>query len=226
MKVVAVILDDIGHSRPAARPFLEMDHPVALSILPERPFSGELADKALEGGKTILLHLPMQPVGYPDVDPGPGAILLDQSVEEMARVLEKDITSLKGIVGINNHMGSIATTNARVMETVLTVIKDKKLFFIDSRTSSETIALKTARQMGVPSARRDVFLDNDTTPSAIDAKTDELLNLAEKKGWALGIGHANPETAKALERLAQKASERDIQWISLESLVAYVNSGH
>lgn len=226
MKVVAVIIDDIGHSHPAARPFLEMDHPVALSILPERPFSRELASEALKRDKTILLHLPMQPVGYPDVDPGPGAILLDQSVEEMSQVLEKDIASLKGIVGINNHMGSEATTDARLMETVLTIINDKNLFFIDSRTSPETIALKMAQQMGVPSARRDIFLDNDKTPSAIDARTDELLDLAEKKGWALGIGHANAETAEALERMAQKASERNIQWISLESLIAYVNSGH
>jgi polysaccharide deacetylase 2 family uncharacterized protein YibQ len=168
----------------------------------------------------------MQPVGYPGVDPGPGAILLDQSVEEMTRVLERDIASLKGIVGINNHMGSEATTDARVMETVLKIINDKNLFFIDSRTSSETIALKMAREFGIPSARRDVFLDNETTPSAIDAKTDELLDLAEKKGWALGIGHTNAETAKALERMARKAGERNIQWISIESLVAYVNSGH
>ena len=226
MKVVAVIIDDVGHSHPAARPFLEMDHPVALSILPERPFSRELAGQALKSGKTILLHLPMQPVGYPDVDPGPGAILVDQSVQEMSRVLERDISSLKGIVGINNHMGSEATTNARVMEAVLAVISDKGLFFIDSRTSSETVALKIAQEMGIPSARRDVFLDNDATASAIDAKTDELLDLAEKKGWAIGIGHTNAETAKALERMAQKANERDIQWISLESLVAYVNSGH
>lgn len=226
MKVVAVIIDDVGHSNPAARPFLEMDHPVALSILPERPFSRQLASEALKRGKTILLHLPMQPAGYPNVDPGPGAILLSQSTEEMAEVLEKDIASLNGIVGINNHMGSKATTDARVMEAVLNFINDKDLFFIDSRTSPETIALKMAREMGIPSARRDVFLDNETTPSAIDARTDELLDLAEAKGWAIGIGHTNAETAKALDRMALKASERNIQWISLESLVAYVNSGN
>lgn len=226
MKVVAVIIDDVGHSYPAARPFIEMDHPVALSILPERPFSRELASEASERGKTLLLHLPMQPIGYPNVDPGPGAILLSYSREEIREVLNRDIASIPRIVGINNHMGSEATTDPRVMETVLGLISKKGLFFIDSRTSPETIALKLAREMGIPSAKRDVFLDNETTPSAIDAKTDELLDLAEKKGWAIGIGHANIETADGLERMALKAAKREIRWISLESLVAYVNTGN
>jgi len=113
-----------------------------------------------------------------------------------------------------------------VMETVLGLINKKELFFIDSRTSPETIALKLAREMGIPSARRDVFLDNIPTSSAIDARTDELLDLVEKRGWAIGIGHANIETANALERMAKKASQRNIQWISLESLIAYAYTGN
>ena len=106
MKVVAVIIDDVGHSKPAARPFIEMDHPVALSILPGRTFSWNLAAEAAQRGKTILLHLPMEPEGYPGIDPGPGAILLSQSREEMREVLERDLASIPGVVGINNHMGS------------------------------------------------------------------------------------------------------------------------
>ncbi|MCK5351135.1 divergent polysaccharide deacetylase family protein [bacterium] len=226
MKVVAVIIDDVGHSPTAARPFIEMDHPVALSILPERPFSRELALEAAERGKTILLHLPMEPVGYPGIDPGPGAILLSHTRDEIREVFERDIASIPRIVGINNHMGSRATTDPRVMETVLDLISERGLFFIDSRTTPETIALKLARELGILSARRDVFLDNELTPSAIDVKIDELLNLAAKKGWAIGIGHANTETAQALERMARKANERNIRWISLESLVAYVDPGN
>ncbi len=226
MKVVAIIIDDVGHSKPAARPFIEMDHPVALSFLPGRPFSRDLAAEAQERGKTILLHLPMEPVGYPGVDTGPGAILLSHTREEIREVLESDISSVPGIVGINNHMGSRATTDPRVMETVLDIIGEKGLFFIDSRTTPETIALELARELDIPSASRDVFLDNELIPSAIDARTSELLELAEKKGWAIGIGHANKETADALERMARKAGKRNIQWISLESLVAYVNTGN
>ena len=224
--VVAVIIDDVGHNHRAARPFIEMDYPVALSILPDRPFSRELAVEASERGKTLLLHLPMQPMGYPGIDPGPGAILLSHTSEEIREILERDISSIPNVVGINNHMGSEASTDQRVMETILSILGEKGLFFIDSRTTPETIALDVARKMGIPSAERDVFLDNETLPSAIDARTDELLDLAEKRGWAIGIGHPNAETARALERMAEKASERNIRWVSLENLIAYVNTGN
>lgn len=226
IKAVAIIIDDVGHNHPAARPFIEMDHPVALSILPNRPFSRELASEAFHRGKTILLHLPMQPTGYPEVDPGPGAILLSYDEGEIRQILEQDVADLPGIAGINNHMGSLATTDPRVMKDVLEFAAEKGLFFVDSRTTPKSIALQLARQMNIPSAERNVFLDNERTPSAIDARTDELLNLADEKGWAIGIGHPNMETASALERMARKARERNIQWISLESLIAYVNTGN
>jgi len=226
MKVLAVIIDDMGHNHPAANPFIEMDLPVALSFLPDRPFTRDIASQAAEHGKTILLHLPMEPIGYPGVDPGPGAILLSQNNREIRDILERDIASIPGIVGVNNHMGSRATTDPRVMKTVLELLDEKGLFFIDSRTTPQTVALDLARELGVPSARRNVFLDNELTAEAIDARTDELLDLAEKDGWAIGIGHANTETAEALSRLAQKARERNIRWISLESLIAYVNTGN
>jgi len=226
MKVLAVIIDDMGHNHPAANPFIEMDLPVALSFLPGRPYTRDIAYQAAEHGKTILLHLPMEPVGYPGVDPGPGAILLSQSDPEIKDILARDIASIPGIVGVNNHMGSRATTDPRVMKAVLELLEEKGLFFIDSRTTPETIALDLARELGVPSARRNVFLDNEQTAESIDARTDELLDLAERDGWAIGIGHANPETAEALPRLARKARERNIQWVSLESLIAYVNTGN
>lgn len=226
IKAVAIIIDDVGHNHPAAKPFIEMDHPVALSILPNRPFSKELASEAFQKGKTILLHLPMQPTGYPEVDPGQGAILLSYTEDEIRKILEQDVADLPGIAGINNHMGSLATTDPRVMGDVLKFASEKGLFFVDSRTTPKSVALKLARQMNVPSAERNVFLDNERTPSAIDARTDELLDLADERGWAIGIGHPNMETARALERMARKASERNIQWISLESLIAYVNAGN
>jgi len=223
---VAIIIDDLGHSPAAARPFIEMPYPVALSFLPGRPYSVKLAEQAHKNGKTLLLHLPMEPLGYPETDPGPGAVLVSQEREEIHRIIEEDITSLPGIVGINNHMGSRATADDRVMEAVLSFVERKRLFFVDSRTTSETVAFTRAREMGIPSAQRDVFLDNVANPSAIDAKLDELLDLAWEKGWALGIGHPHPLTAEAMSRLAAKAKERGITWISLESLIAYADSGN
>jgi hypothetical protein len=223
---VAVIIDDLGHNRQAAAPFIEMHYPVALSFLPGRPFSEELATKALQRGKTLLLHLPMEPMGYPAKNPGPGAVLLSQSRGEIQLTIEEDLASLPGIVGVNNHMGSRATADERVMDAVLSLIQRKGLFFIDSRTTTKTVGLARAKELGIPSIERDVFLDNIVEPSAIDDKIEELLDLAWERGWALGIGHAHPMTAEALSRLADKARERGVTWISLESLIAYAYSGN
>jgi polysaccharide deacetylase 2 family uncharacterized protein YibQ len=225
-KVVAVIIDDLGHNRAAAKPFIEMPYPVALSFLPGRPLTAELAEEAHRQGKTLLLHLPMEPLGYPEKDPGPGAVLVSQGSEEIQRTIQEDIVSLPYIVGINNHMGSRATADGRVMEAVLGFAAQRGLFFVDSRTTAETVAFKKAREMGIPAVERDVFLDNVADPAAIDAKVDELLDLAMERGWAVGIGHAHPLTAEAMSRLAAKATERGITWISLESLITHADPGN
>ena len=225
-KVIAVIIDDMGHNFAAARPFIHMPHPVALSFLPGLPHSGELAREAVKTGKTVLLHLPMEPMGYPGTDPGPGAVLTSHSRDEIRRIMEKDLASIPEAAGINNHMGSKATADQRVMETVLDLVKQKGLFFIDSRTTPETVALAIAREMGIPSAQRSVFLDNVTEAKAIDARIDELLECALEKGWAIGIGHPHPPTAEALPRLAARAREKGVSWINLESLIAYADPGN
>jgi polysaccharide deacetylase 2 family uncharacterized protein YibQ len=225
-KLVAVIIDDLGHNRQAARPFIEMPYPVALSFLPGRPFSEELAAEAMRSGKTMLLHLPMEPIHFPEMNPGPGAVLLSQNREEIHRIMEEDLASLPGIVGINNHMGSRATADRKTMDAVLEFVQREGLFFIDSRTTTETVGLARAREMGIPSVERDIFLDNVAEPSAIDAKIEELLDLAGERGWALGIGHAHPLTAEALTRLAERAGERGITWVSLEGLISYADPGN
>jgi polysaccharide deacetylase 2 family uncharacterized protein YibQ len=221
MKVVAVIIDDLGHSQQAARPFLEMTHPVALSLLPGRPFSGAIAQEVKASGKTLLLHQPMEPKGYPGIDPGPGAILVDDDLEQIRSILEKNASSMPGLKGINNHMGSRATSDPVIMDAVLEFVSERELFFIDSRTTAETVGYNMALEKGLRTAERDVFLDNDLDPGAIDAQVMALLDRADRRGWAIGIGHANIQTAEALERMAHLLPERGIKWISLESLIAY-----
>ncbi|MDT8395950.1 MAG: divergent polysaccharide deacetylase family protein [bacterium] len=227
VKVVAVIIDDLGHNPQAARPFLEMSYPVALSLLPDRPFSKAIAEEVVASGKTLLLHQPMEPAGYPDTDPGPGAILIDQDPEQIRQILERNVGSIPGVVGINNHMGSRATTDPVIMEAVLGFVRERGFFFIDSRTTADTIGFTMAREKGLKTAERDVFLDNDPDPAAIDRRVRELLDLADRRGWAIGIGHASTQTAAALERMARTAREREILWISLESLITcYADPGN
>lgn len=221
MKVVAIIIDDLGHSPQAARPFLEMAHPVALSVLPGRPFSGAIAKEVAASGKTLLLHQPMEPKGYPATDPGPGAILLHHETQQVRDILERNLNSMPGVTGINNHMGSSATSDPVIMGAMLDYTRERNLFFIDSRTTAQTVGYNMAVEKGLKTAERDVFLDNDLAPEAIDAQVRTLLDRVEKRGWAIGIGHANNTTADALERMALKAEVRGIKWISLESLITY-----
>ena len=220
-KAIAIIIDDLGHSRPAAEPFLDMEYPLALSFLPNRPHTAELAEEAFRRGKTILMHLPMEPRGYPRTDPGPGVILLSMGSREIDRVLARDLDAVPHAIGFNNHMGSRASEDERVMTEVLRLARKRGLIFIDSRTSPESVGYRLAGEVGVPSAERSVFLDNIQTAEAIDEQIDRLLRDAELKGWAIGIGHPYPETAKALERLAVRAKEKGIVWISIEEGLNY-----
>ncbi len=226
VNVFCIIIDDLGHNRPAAAPFLELDQPVALAFLPMRPHSRDLAREAHEAGKTILLHLPMEPVGYPHVNPGKGAILVGFNPDEIERTITNDLDEFPFAVGINNHMGSKATSDERTMSAVLKVIKKKGLFFIDSRTSIDSVAYRLASGMKMSAGERDVFLDNKRTPEDIDIQAGELLDRAEKRGWAIGIGHPYPETAEALKRLAEEARRRGIRWGTVEEVLARADSGN
>lgn len=223
---IAVIIDDVGHSRPAAASFLNNDLPVALSFLPGRPHTRELAREAFDRGKTILLHLPMEPEGYPGVDPGPGAVLVTQKPGQIHRILINSLEEVPHAVGLNNHMGSKATSDARVMSNVLEFARENGLIFVDSRTSPETVAYRIARDMGVPALERDVFLDNDRDPVSMEKKAAELLDLAESRGWAVGIGHPYPETAMILQWMAAEARHRGIHWITVEEILSYAYPGN
>lgn len=226
VRVISVIIDDIGHNEAAAAPFLEMDLPLALAFLPLRPHSRSLAEQAHRAEKTVLLHLPMEPRGYPEVDPGEGAVLRGQRDGEIRGILEKDLLSVPFAAGINNHMGSMATEDETTMASLLEAVRERGFFFVDSRTTPDSVGLETALRLGVPALTRDVFLDNEASAPAIDHQVDQLLDLAEKRGWALGIGHPYPETAQALHRLALRAKERGIRWVPIEELVAYAGAGN
>ncbi len=223
---VALIIDDMGHSRSAALPFLEMDVPLALSFLPGRPHSVQLAEEGFARGKSILLHLPMEPKGYPRINPGKGVVLISHDSGEIRRILREDLRSVPHAIGINNHMGSLATENERVMTDVLEFARDERLLFIDSRTSPRSVAYRIAKDLNVSSAERDIFLDNERDEDAIYARVTELLDLAEARGWAIGIGHPYPETARVLKRAAADAERRGILWVSLQEMVRYVDPGN
>ncbi|MEX0879424.1 MAG: divergent polysaccharide deacetylase family protein [Thermoanaerobaculia bacterium] len=197
---MAIVIDDLGNELGPAERIAGWRDPVAGAVLPGLRFSAASARTLSRGGKEVLLHLPMEPAGYPNVRPGPGVILRTQSDPEIVRILEEDLDSVPGAVGVNNHMGSAATADPRVMRTVARVLSGRGLFFLDSRTTDATVAERVAEESWVPAARRRVFLDDVSTEAAVRAQLAELVRRARKEGSAIAIGHPYPATLAVLER--------------------------
>jgi len=196
---VAVIIDDLGLSLPAARCFLAVEAPLTFAVLPFQPHTRDVAEEAHRAGRAVLLHLPMEPSQYPAVDPGPGALLKTMDRAEIQRRVEEAIGEVPFIIGVNNHMGSRFTEDAERMGWVLAEIKQRGLLFLDSRTSVQSMAFQTARQMGVRTAQRTVFLDNVQEPEAIRIQIRRLVTLARQRGRAVAIGHPYPVTCQVLK---------------------------
>lgn len=184
---LAIVIDDVGNSLRDLEPFLEFEGPLTIAVLPQREFSREAAERAAAAGKEVILHLPMEPVS--DMDPGPGAIRVGMSSVDIAETVRANLETVPGIRGVNNHMGSRATADPLVMDVVLQTVKDEGLFFLDSRTSVDTVGRRTAEKLNVPYLERAVFLDNESNRDYIRNAVREGMQIAERKGHAVMIGH-------------------------------------
>lgn len=148
----------------------------------------------------MLLHLPMEPEGYPRVKPGPGLVLRSQSDADVVQTLEADLASVPGAAGVNNHMGSAATADLRVMRVLARVLAARGLFFLDSRTTDATVAERAAAEASVRTVARRVFLDDEATEPAVREQLREVLRRARRDGSAVAIGHPYAATLEVLER--------------------------
>ena len=216
---LAIVIDDLGNELAPARRLAGWPEPVAGAVLPGLAYSAASARALSEGGKQVLLHLPMEPQGFPRVRPGPGVILRAQSDGEITQTLEADLATVPGAAGVNNHMGSAATADPRVMRAVARVLSHRGLFFVDSRTTDATVAERTAEEESVPSARRRVFLDDVATEAAVKERLDEALERARTEGSAIAIGHPYPATLAVLERELPTAGEKGVKLVKVGDLV-------
>lgn len=216
---MAIIMDDLGRDTETARRLLAIDLPVTLSILPGTPNAARVAVLGHREGREILIHLPMEPHEYPAVDPGADALLVAQSPEEIRHRVLGYLERVPYAVGGNNHMGSRFTENRSVMAPVLDVLKEEGLFFVDSRTSGRSVAYAMAREAGLPTAARDVFLDNVQQVAAVRAEIRKLATLAGKQGKAVGICHPYPETLEALRLEAPSLREAGISMVPVSALL-------
>jgi len=220
---VAVIIDDLGNNYERGIDALDLPGPVACAILPDRPYSRSLAQRAHNAGKEVLLHLPLQPIAQKDVHlMGPGGLTEHMDLRTVEAALRQDLHSVPFAIAINNHMGSQFTQDddavARLMESIHDV--QPALFFVDSLTTPHSVVPETAAEYGIPSLSRDVFLDDERTITAIDKQVDLLFRLARKHGSAIAIGHPYPETFQVLERRLKPLNRGDLRLVPLSLLLA------
>lgn len=215
---IALIIDDIGFNLKRAEQFLQADIPITFSVLPRVCWSLESAMALHAHGHEIMLHQPMEPFDT-DVDPGPGAIFVDDGQERIHHVVAENIATLPNVVGVNNHMGSKYTQQRQKMGHALDVVRNRGLFFVDSLTTRHSAAYTCARQMGMPATRRDLFLDNQRDVASVIRQMKRLRNLTLRHGSAIGIGHPRPDTAEAIMRFLDSPESREVTFVYISQLL-------
>ena len=217
---IGIIIDDLGYDNSLAKAFIKLDLPITFSILPFTPNTGLIAQNAMKEGRETMLHLPMEPISYPAINPGDGVLMVSMDKEMILETLNRDLSQIPFVAGVNNHMGSRFTENEKKMMIVLAELKRRGLYFIDSRTSGGSIAFEVAKKMALRTASRDIFLDNDLSENGLKIQMERLLSLARYKGWAIGIGHPHKKTLKLLKKY-QLTLKNEAQIVPVSNLVSY-----
>ena len=214
---VAIIIDDMGHRRQTGSRLIDLPLPLTFAFLPQSPHQTELINQARAKQRDILLHQPME-ASSSKWDPGPGALFIKMSNQEIETQVEKNIQAMPHAIGVNNHMGSLFTTNHEKMTAALKPLKRRQLFFIDSLTSANSVAAQVAKEAGLKTARRQVFLDNEQEAGKIKKQLDRLVNTAKSHGSAIGIGHPYSATLATLEK-HQDWLDKEVEVVPVHQLV-------
>ncbi len=215
---VSIVIDDFGTDVAIAKQFASLPFPVALSVLPHQAHSREIAELAHLKGREVILHLPMEPLSSRE-NPGPGALLLSMSGDEMRRNIRAALDTSPYFDGVNNHMGSRLTPDAQIMKTVLSELKGRDLLFIDSMTTNQSKGWKVARELKIPTLKRDIFLDDDPSAAAIHSQITRLVKIAKIRGMALAIGHPHKTTLRSLQEAAAFFREEGIEIVAARDLI-------
>lgn len=214
---VAIIFDDAGGSLEDLEGIIALGRPVTVAVLPGLRYSKEVAARAQAAGLEVFLHLPVEPED-PTKAMGPGGIAVSMSDAEIEASVRESLAAMPGVVGVNNHMGSRGTADPRVMRAVLRVVKEQHLLFVDSVTTPRSIAGVLASEMRIPSASREVFLDNEDNAGAIRVQLRRALTRARRTGRAVAIGHASRLTAQVLAEMLGEFDRAGIALVPASAL--------
>lgn len=216
---VAIIVDDLGRDLAVAERLLAIKAALTFSILPGEAHAHEVAVRAHRRGREVLIHLPMEPEGFPEVNPGADALLVAQNLQDVRIRYNSYRQRVPYAVGGNNHMGSRYTADRAAMQRILELLHEDGLFFIDSRTTPNSVAMDEARALGLAVAGRDLFLDNEADVAKITAQINKLAKLAQRRGQAIGICHPHPETVTALARVVPQLRRHGIEIVAVSALL-------
>ena len=214
---VALVIDDLGRSLADLATLQALGVPLTYAVLPFESQTPEVVSALRRSGEEILCHLPMEPRS--GGDPGPGALRLGMSPGDLRRATTAALDAVPGATGVNNHMGSGLSADRSSMTTILTVLSARGLYFLDSRTSPRSVGFSLAAALGVPSAERQVFLDDDQRPAAVHAQFQRLLELARSRGEAIAIGHPHPATLAALAAEVPRARAGGVRFVQVSALL-------
>ena len=214
---IAIIIDDMGYKLKHDQRALTLPGQVTYAFLPYTPQASKLAKQAHASGNEVMLHLPMQ--SLEPVTIGPGALTEDLNREEFKISVLKSILSIPHVRGVNNHMGSLITSQQTQMDWLMEELTRTSLFFVDSRTTASTLAQKTAIKFNVANTQRNIFLDHVRDRQAIEHQFDQLVTIARKTGAAVAIGHPVPETMDVLEERIPQLQAAGIQLIPVSQLI-------
>jgi polysaccharide deacetylase 2 family uncharacterized protein YibQ len=217
--LVAIIVDDLGADLAIMQDLLDLQLNLTAAVLPNVPHARAVAELAHADGHEVLLHVPMEPKDYPAADPGEKALMVDLSTAEVQHRLRGYLQTVPWVVGANNHMGSRFTESREGMRGVLEILKDQGLFFVDSRTTANSVAIAEAEEMEIAHAERDLFLDNDINEKAIRRQIRKLIGIAQEQGSAIGICHPHLETYAALKKEAPGFVAAGVKLVAVSVLV-------
>ena len=216
---IGIIIDDFGYRNDEVSDgFLELDAYLTYAVIPGHEYSTSFGEKAIKAGYEVIVHMPMENTGktYGEEE---FVLKTEMDNETIQRRVNTAFNQIPTAIGMNNHQGSSASADQRVMSSVARIMKERNLFFVDSRTTVETIAETTMEVFGVPTARRNVFLDNDDDEEKITEQFMKLVKKSEELGSAIGIGHVKPKTLKVLKKHIPELQKKGFKFEFVSKMV-------
>ncbi len=218
--LLALIIDDLGDHWNYGRRAVELPGAVTYAVLPHTPYGRRLAEMANVTGREVMLHQPMQAINGKAM--GPGGLSLDMTHEEFVRTLRDNLRAVPHVSGVNNHMGSLLTRHPGHMQWLMEELHEQgNLYFVDSRTSRQSVAPQLASESGLPTTQRNVFLDHDRDMAAIERQFDEAVSQARSVGSSVLIGHPYPETLAFLEQRLPDLAAEGVRLVPVSAVIAY-----